>query len=128
MYLWEILRRNKGELIRKVYKVQKVKKTKGDWFQMVQIEKEKYNICLTDDEIAKMSKYSFKKVVDKKVNSFAFNFLKDKSEKHSKSQNILKELKGQTILKRKSYLKENVLHKNNAQLLFSLRSKMLDVK
>ena len=75
-----------------------------------------------------MSKYSFKKIVDKKVNSFAFNYLKEKAEKHSKSQNILKELEGQTILKRKSYLKDNVLHKTDAQLLFSLRSKMMDVK
>ena len=39
MYLWHFYRRNDEELIKKVYKTQKLKTTKGDWYEMIQYEK-----------------------------------------------------------------------------------------
>ena len=95
---------------------------------MIQMEKEKYKINLTDDEISQISKYRFKTLIDKKINTFAFQYLKEKASSHSKSMKILKEVENKTIVKRKTYLTENILHKNDCQLLFELRSKMLDVK
>ena len=38
----------------------------------------KYDIEMTAEDIFKMSKYRFRKMVDKKVNSFAFQTLKEK--------------------------------------------------
>ena len=70
-YLWQILTRSDDELIKKIYNTQKVKTTKGDWFGMIQKEKIKYGIEVTDDEIAKMSRLRFKSLVDKRVNSYA---------------------------------------------------------
>ena len=56
MYLWNILKQNQNELIRKVFKAQKLVKTKGDWFDMINKEREKYGIEETEEEISKMSK------------------------------------------------------------------------
>ena len=75
-----------------------------------------------------MSKNRFKNLVDKKINLFAFQYQKRKAESHSKSMNILNETKDNKLNRRKKYLKENMFHKNDVQLLFKLRSRMLDVK
>ena len=60
MYLWNILHMNENELVRKVYEIKKVKFIKEDWFQMIQKEKTKYSIDLSDEEIAKTSKNKLK--------------------------------------------------------------------
>ena len=128
MYLWHILTRTENELIKKVYALQKVMFTKGDWYGMIQQEKIRYDINLTDEEISKMSKYRFKSLDEKKVKSVAFEYLKEKASKHSKSKNILEESKSIKTWRIKSYLKENIFTKVEQQLLFQLKSKMLDVK
>ena len=53
MYLWTILNRPDEGLIKKVYKVQKVSKTPGDWAISIQEEAKKYHINITDEEIEK---------------------------------------------------------------------------
>ena len=58
---------------------------------MIQSEKRKYDINISDAEIAKMSRYRFKSLVDKKVNNFVFSKLKSVASKHSKSAKILEE-------------------------------------
>ena len=88
MYLWHILKQTNDQLLRKVYNAQKLKPTKGDWYEMIQSEKSKYEMDETDDEISKMSKSKFKRIVDKKVNTFAFETLKAKASTHSKSLKI----------------------------------------
>ena len=99
MYLWHLLRRNEEELIKKVYQTQKVKTTNGDWFQMIQCEKEKYNIKLTDDEISALSRNKFKSLVEKNVNLVALKFLMEKAASHSKSSQILQEIKPMKTMK-----------------------------
>ena len=88
LYLWHILHRDENELVRKVYEVQKIKMTKGDWFEMIQNEKKKFKITLSDEEIANSSKYKFKNMVEKQVNTFAFEYLKEKASVNSKSYKI----------------------------------------
>ena len=95
---------------------------------MIKDERKKYDIDLTDEEISKMSKYKFKSLVNRKVNDYAFNYLKEKAKKHKKSSKILEIVEKELILKRQPYLKENIFHKTECQLLFKLRSRMLDVK
>ena len=128
MFLWNILKQNNEQLIRKTYNAQKLKTTKGDWYEMIQTEKVKYSIIETDEEISQMSRYRFKRIVDKKINYYAFENLKVKAAGHSKSLNILATVKNQKVGKRKSYLRENTLSRDDCQLLFRLRTKMLDVK
>ena len=71
MYLWLIVRQNDEQLLKKGYNARKMKPTKGDWYNMIQEEKTKFEIDKTGEQIAKMSKSKFKRIVDKKVNSNA---------------------------------------------------------
>ena len=128
MYYWHIMRQNQNELIKKVYDVQRLIHTKHDWYQLIVNEKKTYEIELTDEEVSKLSKFRFKRLVDKKVNTFVFQYLKEKAASHSKSLKILKENENKFIMKRPTYLRNSMLLKSDCQLLFQLRSKMLDVK
>ena len=95
---------------------------------MIKSELIKYNIQMSHEEICQMSKYRFRKLVDKKVNSFVFQYLKEKAASHSKSLKILKEIENESVMRRPAYLKENTFFKTDCQLLFKLRSQMLEVK
>ena len=95
---------------------------------MIQEEKIKFGIDETDEQISKLSKTKFKRIVEKKVNSYAFKTLKARASSHSKSLKILSCVENQTVVKRQEYLRENRLTKDDCQLLFKLRTKMLDVK
>ena len=121
MYLWTILKRSDEQIVRKVYNAQKLKSTNGDWYEIIQSEKIRFKINETDEEISQMSKYKFKRIVEKKVNSFVFETLKVKASSHSKSLQILSEVQNQNVQRRKAYLKDNTLTKNDGQLLFKLR-------
>ena len=83
----------------------------------------KYGITHSDDEIAKLSKGKFRKLIEEKIKSFAIKYLQTLALKHSKSTNIAKEKFG-----RKGYFTDRRFSKEDIQLLFSLRTKMLDVK
>ena len=127
MFLWTILNRDKDDLVRKVYEVQKIKKTKGDWYSLIEQEKQKYDLTVTDAEICQMSKFKYKTLVQKKVEKFAFENLKERASKHSKSAGILSCISS-LKMKRQDYLCENNFSKDDIKLLFKLRSRMLEVK
>ena len=128
MFLHNILRRDKSELIYKVYSAQKIKPTRGDWFSMVQVEKSKYNIHLTDEEISKLSKPAFKKIIDRAINSKSFQNLTEN--RKSKLQNIIKHTsQGKNHLSvMQPYLKTSELSTEQKQTLFSLRCRNMSVK
>ena len=88
----------------------------------------KFGISSSDEEISKISKNKFKSLVEKKVNEFAFKYLKDIAARHSKSLKILEESSRLKTLKKKNYLQENNFSKVDTQLLFELRTRILDVK
>ena len=125
LYLWNILKCSENELIKKTYNAQKVASTRNDWFKLLESERQKYGIVQTDDQISQMSKYQFKTLVNKKVNSHAFEYLKEKAQSHKKSEKILENIQKSSVFKRQSYLSENMLHKSDCQLLFKLRSRIL---
>ena len=55
MYLWHVLCRDKDELIRRVYDTQKVASNTGDWYGMVQKDKQQLGIHMTDTDIQGVS-------------------------------------------------------------------------
>ena len=64
-----------------------MKITKGDWYGMIQSEKQRYNIQLSDEQISMMNKQLFKRILDQNVEKVAFNeYMKCKK---SKCQNII---------------------------------------
>ena len=124
MYLHHILRRPEQELIRKFYKAQKCKKSKGDWVQLVEQNLSELQIELDDIEISQMTKYKFKKMIRKKIQTAAFRFLMSKKETHSKmSENQYNKLETQTYLKSDSGLTDK-----QKQLLTNIHYKMFKLR
>ena len=127
MYLWHILTRNPNELISKVYNSQKLKPVKGDFYSMIQQDKQTFNMCLTDEQISNFSKKKFKKLVYESVDKFAFKFLLERGAIHSKSKNIVSTL-NKSKLKTQPYLLCEEFSREEAQLCFRLRTRALDIK
>ena len=98
MCLWHILHRDKKELIRKIYDSQNLDINKGDWCEIIQMEKLKYNILESDVDISKMTKETFKTLIENKINAHALIYLKELAYSYSKSRLISKEkLKKESI-------------------------------
>ena len=123
MYLLHILHRDTDELILKVYKAQSCKVNKGDWARIIQEEKEKFSVTESDDQIACMSQGKFKNMIKKKVKKHAIQYLHQLAQPHSKSDNLEK-----NKFKRQQYLTDRRFSKEDVQLLFTLRTKMLYCK
>ena len=62
-YLQNILKRDKTELVRRVYQAQKENSLKGDFAQLVQEDAKLVNLNMSDDELEKMGGYEYKKLV-----------------------------------------------------------------
>ena len=59
LYLQYILKKNKNKIVRKVYTAQKENPTKGDWTNIVEEDKMKYNVNISDELIGDISKDEF---------------------------------------------------------------------
>ena len=70
-----------------------------------------------------MKKDSFKKIVKDKITESAYNFLF-----YHKSEENRSKIKNLTSFKLQNYLKTNKLSKKEKKLLFSLRTRSIDVK
>ena len=123
MYLWTILQRDDSDMLKRAYMAQKISTTKGDWSKTIEKEKELFNINLNEDEIAKLSKHKFKKIVSEAVENKALETLNDQAEKHSKSKSLICKK-----LIRKEYFDTKDLNKAEIQLLFALRTRTTQVK
>ena len=123
MYLWHILHRDTEEIIWKIYEAQKVKCNKGDWFEIINIERRDNHVMQTDEEIACMSREKFKTLIDKKVEASAVKYLNKLAEPHSKSDFLVSEK-----FEKKPYFSDRRMLKEDVQLLFTLRTRMTNCK
>ena len=123
LYLWTILQRDETDLLKRFYQAQALCKTKNDWAELIEKEKKEYAIELTDDEISGLKKNKFKVIVEKAVNRKALEYLNKAAEKHSKSFKLVK-----CKLAREPYFDDPRLSRNDVELLFSLRTRMVDLK
>ena len=124
MYLWNVLHASQCELINKVYSVQTLKTTRGDWSEVIQTTKEILSIEKTDEEIKGMKKETFRNYVEKKVSIGAFQYLQTLAKKHSKSEYTWNQGK----LEKQKYLEDKRFSRQDIQLLFALKSRMISVK
>ena len=67
LYLQTILHRHESEITWQIYNARKEDPIKDDWIHLVQKDKADININLTDDQIGKLSKRDFKKIVKSKM-------------------------------------------------------------
>ena len=110
-------------MIRKVYEAQQCDVKRGDWVKIMDEEREKYGLLESDETISCMSQEKYRNLVKKKVLSHAVDYLHAVASPHSKSEN-LKNKKFQ----RQEYFSDRRFGKDDVQLLFKLRTKMLDCK
>ena len=124
MYFHHIVKRKENELIKKVYKAQKLNPCKGDWINLLNEDEKILKIKLNEDEVKKLSKYKFKKLIDKAILEAAFEFLMKKKEKRSKIEPL-----SYNKLGIQSYIKmSNNLKDEEKITLFKLRVREIDVK
>ena len=122
MYLWDILHKNESELVRKVYNSQKTFPVRNDWAIQVQSDLNECEINLSEEEISKMKRTAFKKIVKEKLQLAAARYLIQQKLKHSKSQHLTysKEMK--------PYLENESMKIVDKKLMFRLRNRLIDVK
>ena len=123
MYLWHIISRKDSELIRRVYEAQKICNNPGDWFRMIENDKNELKIQMEDEEIKNISKERFKSFVKSKVKIKHIENLNYLKKNHTKSKFL-----DCTQLKMATYLNNPNFNTQQKQLLFKLRSRTLDVK
>ena len=123
MYWWQLVNLSKTELLNKFYKAQKMSPNKGDWIEQLEKDKNELDLQLGDDEIQKFTQEQLRRIVNEKIEICPGKFLKERQKSHSKTQNI--EFDG---FKPAKYLLTRNLMIKEVQTLFSLRTRMVDVK
>ena len=122
-FLHYILKLDKSELLSKFYYSQKYNPSNNDWTNRIKKDMDILNINITEEDIKSHNKIKFKKLVKRKSRQAAFKFLMNIKDSHSKLDNLhYKDLKMQ------KYLSSNLIYKNDAQLLFKLRTRMTNFK
>ena len=109
MYLHNILKKPKNELIRKVYETQKSLPTKNDWYNLVSEDKNKLGLSVSDEQISTMSKSSFKTLVVKAVRTYALNCLNENATRSENSK--CRKTNKSRIGKRKLFDRQKVFKK-----------------
>ena len=121
MYYWALLNKPDHELVKKFLNVQKVFSSDDDWICQVEEDKKELEIHFSENEIKDMKKETFKKLLKSKLHEKAYQFLSYSRGKHSKTKN-LKTFTFQT------YLQSGKFTTKEKKLLFSLRTRSIDVK
>ena len=67
----------------------KLKTNRGDWYEIIQTERESLNITLTDEEIEQMSREKYKSIVEKHIQREGLKYLCGLAAPHSKSDFIV---------------------------------------
>ena len=118
LYLHNILQKESNELVRKIYDVQKLNPSTGDFTELVKEDMSSIGLGLTEDEISKIPKQRFKKLVKQKIYDKAFLYLKDLKDGHSKMQNM-----EYGAFEVASYLKSSLFNSSDISLLLALRTR-----
>ena len=79
LYYHHIIKRPNSELIYKIYKAQQLKPSKGDWINLLNEDESLLNIKLNEEKDKKLSKYKFKKSINKVIRETAFEYLINKN-------------------------------------------------
>ena len=121
MYYWTLLNKSPNELVKNVFDVQKEHSVQDDWIEQIEQDLNSLEINLNEEEIKVMKKETFKNGLKKKLREKATNFLMNLKAKHSKTTNL-------KSFQLQSYLSSEKLSTKEKKLLFSLRTRSINVK
>ena len=118
LYLHNILQKDSNEMIRKIYEVEKMKPSVGDFSELVKEDMVNIGLKMSETEISRTTKSRFKIIVKQKIYQQAFKYLKEKKNKHSKMQNL-----HYASFETASYLKSPYFNSSDISLLLALRTR-----
>ena len=122
-FLQYMLHEDNDCLVHSFLKTQLENPSNGDWGQSCKKDLEELEIQMEIDDIEKMTKNKFRNLVKKKTLEKALQHLNQVKAKHSKVLHLT-----HTKLEMQKYLEENEMSIHECKFLFSLRSRMIDVK
>ena len=124
MYYWTLLRKSESELVKQVFDAQRKfpSKKNNDWVSEVQGDLKSCDINYTAEQIKSMSQFKFKRIVKEAIQLKVMAYLFALQNKNFKSEKLILESEMQ------SYLKSSEISTMNKQILFKLRTKMLNIK
>ena len=123
MFLQTILQEDKSSLLHRFFKAQLNHPTKGDWCQSVKKNIEDLKLDLNFNQIEHMKKEDLQKIIKDACKISALEYLNKVKSKHSKVLHI-----PHSTLDMQPYLKPNHITIMEAKFIFSVRTRMLDVK
>ena len=91
MYLHNLLSKQRTELIRNFYEVQKEIRTKHDWYELAQQNKTELKIAQSDKQISEMKEEQFRNLVTKAIAWRAMDYLNIIALGHSKAKPLIKQ-------------------------------------
>ena len=121
IYYWTLLNKPDNELVKKFFDIQKQFSSNNDWILQIAEDKKDLNIDISDESIKILKKGAIKKYIKRKLYQKATEFLFVNKMKHSKSTNL-------TSFKLQDYLQTDKLSTKEKKLLFSLRTRSVNVK
>ena len=122
-YLHYILNSDSSEMLYKVFISQIRNPTKGDWPQIVKKDLADFNITFSFEEIKKIKKDKFKRIVKEACKKYSYKKLMNKKAGHEKGKHIK-----YNQLKIANYLVSDNITTEEAKMLFKIRTDMIEVK
>ena len=122
-FLQYILKQEENSMIYQILQVTRENSVKNDFVYTCQKYLKTLDINSTFEEIAKMSKFSFKKILKEKTQIAAFKYLNNEKLKQTKILDI-----NYSELKMQDYLADGDRNTNISKLIFKARGKILDIK
>ena len=117
IYLKTILKRNKHDLLRRVYEAQKENPTDGDYINLIKKDFETLGQSISEDTIINMTEDTFKNRVKTLVEKAAFEQMNAIKESHSKVRENT-----YNCLEAQKYILSSHLSYKEKSILLSLRS------
>ena len=123
MYFWTLLNKSNNELVKKVFATQKQFPSKNDWILTVKEDLQMLDLDLSEETIMKMKKQTFKKIIKQKLKEKSTEFLFNLKLKENRSKS-----KKLNTFNFQEYLLTDRLNTRQKKLLFSMRTRSVDVK
>jgi hypothetical protein len=123
MYYWHIMDLNQDELVYTFFKVQSLRPSKN-WVLQIMQDKKDLNLNIVDKDVKKMSRTTFQKMLQSKINENTAKYLPKIQSKQSKTKHLEISNKFETA----GYLQSKNLCMKELSTLCKLRSRTIDVK
>ena len=88
LFLKRMLDKEKGDPVYQVYDNMTKYQYENNWAKCVVTLRERYDLPLNDQNIRNMSKFQWKKFVNERIRSFAFDFLLIRCQMNSKTKHL----------------------------------------